>query len=49
MKRKVRTPYFETGTKCYIYGDAVMDLARAAEEASVKYDVDVLFLSLIHI
>ena len=29
MKRKVRTPYFETGVKCYIYGDPVLELAKA--------------------
>lgn len=45
MKRKVRAPYFETGTKCYIYGDQVFELAKAAEAASVKYDVDVLFIA----
>ena len=45
MKRKVRTPYFETGVKCYIYGDQVLELAKAADAASVKYDVDVLFIA----
>jgi len=45
MKRKVRTPYFETGVKCYIYGDPVLELAKASDEASVKYDVDVLFIA----
>ena len=45
MKRKVRVPYFETGVKCYIYGDPVLELAKASDEASVKYDVDVLFIA----
>lgn len=45
MKRKVRTPYFETGVKCYIYGDSVLQLAMAANAASIKHDVDVLFIA----
>jgi triosephosphate isomerase len=44
-KINVRVPFFETGVKNYIYGDAVLELARAAEAASVKHDVDVLFIS----
>ena len=27
MKRKVRTPYFETSVKKYIYGDPVFEFA----------------------
>ena len=45
MKRRVRAPYFETGVKCYIYGDPVLELAKASDAASVKYDVDVLFIA----
>jgi triosephosphate isomerase (TIM) len=44
-KPKIRAPFFETGVKNYIFGDAVLDLARAADKAAVKYDVDVLFIS----
>ena len=45
MKRKIRTPYFETGIKCYIYGQDELDYAAKCEEMAVKYDVDVLFIS----
>lgn len=45
MKRKIRTPYFEIGTKNYIYGDDVLKLAKAADAASEKYDIDVLFIT----
>lgn len=45
MKRKIRTPYFETGIKCYIYGQDELDYAARCEEMAVKYDVDVLFIS----
>ena len=43
-KVKIRTPFFETSVKCYIYGDAVLEMALAADAAAVKYDVDVLFI-----
>ncbi|NLA84340.1 MAG: triose-phosphate isomerase [Clostridiales bacterium] len=43
MKPKIRTPFFEIGTKNYIWGDAVLELAKAADEAAEKYDIDVLF------
>jgi len=45
MKPKIRTPYFETSVKCYIYGDPVFELAKAADAAAKKYDVDVLFIA----
>ena len=45
MKRQIRTPYFETGIKCYIYGQDELDYAAKCEEMAVKYDVDVLFIS----
>ena len=45
MKPKIRTPFFETSVKNYIYGDAVLEMAVAADRAAVKYDVDVLFIS----
>mgnify|MGYP000859473763 CR=1 FL=1 len=37
--------YFETGVKNYIYGDAVLEYAVAADAASIKHDVDVLFIA----
>ena len=44
MKAKIRTPYFEIGTKNYIYGDKVLEYAIAADKAAEKYDIDVLFI-----
>jgi triosephosphate isomerase len=44
MKPVIRTPYFEIGTKNYIYGDKVLEYAQAADRAAEKYDVDVLFI-----
>ena len=44
MKPKIRTPYFEIGTKNYIYGDKVLEYALAADKAAEKYDIDVLFI-----
>ena len=45
MKRQIRTPYFEIGTKTYIYGDTVLEYALAADAAAEKYDIDVLFIT----
>ncbi len=44
MKPKIRTPFFEIGTKNYIYGDDVLALAKVADIAAKKYDIDVLFI-----
>lgn len=44
MKQQIRTPYFEIGTKNYIYGDTVLEYALAADKAAEKYDIDVLFI-----
>ncbi|MBQ1846599.1 MAG: triose-phosphate isomerase [Clostridia bacterium] len=45
MKPTIRTPYFEIGTKNYIYGDKVLEYALAADKAAEKYDIDVLFIT----
>ena len=45
MKPKIRTPYFEIGTKNYIYGETEMEYALAADRASEKYDIDDLFIT----
>ncbi len=45
MKKTIRTPYFEIGTKNYIYGDKVLEYAIAADKAAEKYDIDVLFIT----
>ena len=44
-KVKIRIPFFETSVKNYIYGDKVLEFAKAADAAALKYDVDVLFIS----
>ncbi|NLC45169.1 MAG: triose-phosphate isomerase [Clostridiales bacterium] len=45
MKPVIRAPYFEIGTKNYIWGDKVLEYARAADAAAEKYDIDVLFIT----
>lgn len=45
MKPTIRTPYFEIGTKNYIYGDTVLKYALAADKAAEKFDIDVLFIA----
>jgi triosephosphate isomerase (TIM) len=45
VKVKIRTPFFETSVKNYIYGDAVLEYARAADAASTEHNVDVLFVA----
>ena len=44
MKPVIRTPYFEVGTKNYVYGDKLLEYAIAADKAAEKYDIDVLFI-----
>ena len=39
----IKAPFFEIGPKSYLYGDQILDLAKAADEASAKYDVDIIF------
>ncbi|MCV7225136.1 triose-phosphate isomerase [Mycolicibacterium komossense] len=45
MKSAVRTPFFEIGVKNYLYGDAVVELAWAADGAAAEYDIDILFIT----
>jgi len=45
MKAKIRVPFFEIGIKNYVYGDRVLEVALAAEEASIKYDIDVMLIT----
>ena len=40
---KIKAPFFEIGPKSYLYGQDVIDLAIAADAASEKYDVDIIF------
>ena len=44
MKPTIRVPYFEIGTKNYVYGDTLLEYAVAADKAAEKYDIDVLFI-----
>ncbi len=45
MKRSFRTPFFEIGIKNYIFGDDVLQLAQMADEAAIRYDVDVMMIT----
>ena len=42
-KRVVKAPFFEIGPKSYLYGDDILNLALAADQASEKYGVDIIF------
>lgn len=42
-QKKIKPPFFEIGPKSYIYGKQVLDLAKAADAASKKYHVDIIF------
>ena len=39
----IKPPFFEIGPKSYLVGDEVLELARYADEAAKKYDVDIIF------
>ena len=39
----IKAPFFEIGPKSYLYGDEILDLALAADQASEKYGVDIIF------
>lgn len=39
----IKAPFFEIGPKSYLYGDDVVDLAKAADAASERYHVDIIF------
>ena len=39
----INPPFFEIGPKSYLYGEDVLELARIADAASKKYDVDIIF------
>ena len=45
MKASIRVPFFEVGIKSYIYGDKVLELAKVADKAAEKYDIDVVFIA----
>ncbi len=39
----IRAPFFEIGPKSYLYGGDIIELAKAADAASEKYNVDIIF------
>lgn len=39
----IKAPFFEIGPKSYLYGDDILALAKAADAASEKYNVDIIF------
>lgn len=39
----IKAPFFEIGPKSYLYGQDVIDLAKAADAASERYGVDIIF------
>ena len=43
MATKITAPFFEIGPKSYLYGDEILELALAADAASEKYVVDIIF------
>lgn len=40
---KIKAPFFEIGPKNYLWGDDVVELAKVADAASKKYNVDIIF------
>ena len=42
-RMEIKAPFFEIGPKSYLYGDDILELAKAADAASAKYDVDIIF------
>ncbi|MFD1091617.1 triose-phosphate isomerase [Providencia vermicola] len=39
----LNTPFFEIGPKTYLYGEAALELAQAADSLCEKYSVDIIF------
>lgn len=39
---KIKPPFFEIGPKAFMYGDQMVEIAKAADEASRKYDVRII-------
>lgn len=39
---KIRPPFFELGPKAYLYGEAMLKLAKVADKVAAKYDVDII-------
>lgn len=43
MRERIRAPFFEVGPKAYLYGQAALELARVAQDASRETGVSVIF------
>ncbi|MCE5255707.1 MAG: triose-phosphate isomerase [Spirochaetaceae bacterium] len=41
--RTIKPPFFEIGPKSYLFGNDILELAKAADAASQKYKVDIIF------
>jgi len=41
--KKIEPPFFEIGPKAYMYGKRILKLAKAADKASEKYGVSIIF------
>ena len=39
---KIRPPFFESGPKAIIYGEAMLKLAKVIDKTAAKYDLDVI-------
>lgn len=39
---RIRPPFFEIGPKAYLYGDAMLALAKVIDRTAAKYDLDVI-------
>lgn len=39
---KIEPPFFEIGPKAFLYGESMLQLAKAADRASIKYDVRII-------
>ena len=39
---KIKAPFFEIGPKAYLYGEAMLKLAKVIDKTAAKYDVDVI-------
>jgi len=38
----LRPPFFEFGPKAYLYGETMLELARAIDEGAIRHDVDII-------
>jgi len=38
----IKPPFFEVGPKAYLYGEAMLKLAKVIDKTALKYDVDVI-------